>query len=177
MGFLKGMWWWIEDMRDNLFFKDENQLYNITLDRAAFNRMKSYCNIAYPRETGGILIGNYSLDQTTANVLQITQPPKKSKQEKYNFHRSCEGLKEVLDVAWSNDQYYLGEWHYHPDGFENPSSIDIKQMIALAKNSKLKCPEPILIIIGGSRENWRVFVGVFSSNGYKVLKLMNLMCI
>ena len=72
---------------NNLFFQDKNQIYNISLSKVAYEQMLFYCEKANSYETGGILVGNYSLNQTTANILQITEPPKNSKQAKYNFHR------------------------------------------------------------------------------------------
>ena len=80
----------------NLFFQDNSQIYNINLSKEAYEKMLCYCNKAYPYETGGILIGNYSRDQTIANILQITPPPKNSKHARCNFHRGSNGLKKLL---------------------------------------------------------------------------------
>ena len=79
MGFSKVIYWWIKKKMDNLLFQDNSRIYYINLSREAYEQMLLYCNESNPYETGGILIGNYSLDQTTANILQITPPPKKLK--------------------------------------------------------------------------------------------------
>lgn len=155
---------------DNLFFQDKNQIYNIIISKTAYEKMLLYCERANPYETGGILIGNYSLNQATANILQVTEPPKNSKHARCNFHRSSCGLKKLLDAAWDQDQFYLGEWHYHSNASTNPSCTDISQMITLAHNSKLKCPEPILIIVGGHSNNWELFISVFSNKRDTTLK-------
>lgn len=34
---------------------------------------------------------------------------------KCNFRRGSDGLKKFLDTVWNQGQYYLGEWHYHPN--------------------------------------------------------------
>lgn len=148
---------------DNLFFQYKSQIYNINLYKEPYKHMLSYCDKANPYETGGILIGNYSSNQTTANILQITAPPKNSKHAKFNFHRGSSGLKKVLDTAWNQGQYYLGEWHYHPNALAEPSNTDINQMLALSNYRKLKCPEPALIIIGGNSDNWKITISVFSN--------------
>lgn len=146
---------------NNLFFQDKNQIYTIKLKKEVYEQMIFYCNKANLYETGGILIGNYSLKQTTANILQITSPPKNSKYKKCKFHRSSIGLKKILDDAWNQGKYYLGEWHYHPYSSSIPSDVDKKQMIALSQDQKLKCPEPILIIIGGHKENMNISVRLY----------------
>ena len=69
----------------NLFFKDRSQIYNIYLGKETYEQMLGYCSKANPYETGGVLIGNYSHDQTIADILQITPPPKDSKHSKHNF--------------------------------------------------------------------------------------------
>ena len=57
---------------------------------------------------------------------------------------------------WNQGRYYLGEWHYHPNTSSLPSGIDNNQMIKLSRDKKLNCPEPILIIIGGYKDNWSI---------------------
>jgi integrative and conjugative element protein (TIGR02256 family) len=154
---------------DNLFFQDTNQSFSVNLIKEVYKQMIHYCTISNSYETGGILIGDYSSNQITANVLQATPPPKDSRYAKYNFWRGCNGLQRTLDTAWKSGQYYLGEWHYHPNAPAVPSYADISQMFTLSKDKKLKCPEPILIIIGGSSSNWEISINVFTKNGQTAL--------
>jgi integrative and conjugative element protein (TIGR02256 family) len=123
--------------------------------------MLIHCAISNPFETGGILIGNYTPNQLTAHILQITLPPKNSRLSKRAFYRGINGLKGGLDSAWNKGQYYLGEWHYHPNSSAMPSNIDKNQMIGLSQDPKLKCPEPILVIIGGYPDHWSVSARIF----------------
>ena len=146
---------------DNLFFQDSSRIYNINLSNEVYEQMLCYCNKANSYETGGVLIGNYSQNQTMANILQITSPPKNYKHAKCNFRRGSDGLKKLLDTVWNQGQYYLREWHYHPNASSLPSGIDKNQMIRLSQDQKLNCPEPILIIIGGCKDNWKIDVRVF----------------
>jgi len=146
---------------DNLLFQDNNRIYNINLSKEAYEQMLFYCNQANPYETGGVLIGNYSLSQTIANILKITPPPKNSRHAKFSFHRGSRGLKKILDIAWEQGQYYLGEWHYHPNASSRPSNIDRSQMLVLSQDKKLNCPEPILVIIGGYKGNWNINVRLY----------------
>jgi len=169
MEFLKVMRWWIKKKMDNLYFQDTNQSFSVNLIKKAYKQMIHYCATSNPYETGGILIGDYSSNQMIANVLQATPPPKNSKYAKHNFWRGCSGLQRTLDTAWKSGQYYLGEWHYHPNASAVPSNTDVNQMITLSKDKKLKCPEPILIIIGGSSSNWEISINVFLNNGHTAL--------
>ena len=146
---------------DNLLFQDKNQSYSVKFDTKAYEQMLYYCAISNPYETGGILIGNYSSNQAIANILQITPPPKNSSHSKCTFHRGIDGLKRILDLAWDQGQYYLGEWHYHPNASTAPSNIDKNQMIVLSQDQKLKCPEPILIIVGGYQDSWNISARLF----------------
>lgn len=63
--------------------------------------------------------------------------------------------------AWQKQQYYLGEWHYHPNASPKPSALDLKTMVNLSKDEDLGCPEPILLVIGGSSSNWLQYIGVY----------------
>lgn len=149
---------------DNLFFQDKNQSYSVKFNIKAYEEMLCYCAASNPYETGGILIGNYSSNQEIANILQITPSPNDSRHSKYTFHRGINGLKRILDLAWNQGQYYLGEWHYHPNASSKPSETDKNQMIILSQDLKLKCPEPILIIVGGKQDDWNINARIFVKN-------------
>lgn len=155
----------------NLLFQDNDQLYSIKFSENAYIQMLQHCNESTPYETGGILIGNYSFDQRTANIMQITSAPKNSKRSMSRFHRSSNGLREILDAAWNQGQYYLGEWHYHPNGSSLPSSIDKKQMIDLSHAKQLKCPEPILVVVGRSKNIWNISVRLYVNDQEIVMKI------
>lgn len=158
---------------NNLLFRDDNHIYTIRLSGETYEQMIFYSDKANPYETGGVLVGNYSADQTTANIIQITLPPKESRHHKFSFHRRTIGLMQFLDSMWNQGQYYLGEWHYHPNSSPIPSNTDLKQMSTLSKSSKLKCPEPIMIIIGGSTKEWKISAGIYVNDKYISLKCEN----
>lgn len=155
---------------NNLIFKNENYPYTVNLKREVYDEMIYYSGKANPNETGGVLIGYYSADQITASILHITPPPRHSTHQKYSFHRSSTGLKKILDSMWDQGQYYLGEWHYHPNASAEPSNTDLKQMVVISKNKNLKCPEPILIIVGGSSKGWEISASVFTNERCVCLK-------
>lgn len=133
---------------DRLVFNNFDYNISIRISKKALEDLYRFCNEGYPDETGGILIGSY-LDNSIAEVSYITGPTTDSKRKRCNFTRGTKGINKLLDGLWEKGMYYLGEWHFHPDGTSTPSNIDIETMISIARNNKYKCPEPILIIVSG----------------------------
>lgn len=130
--------------------KDDD--FGLRLSANCLNQMIKYCAKSYPRETGGILIGSYNKSRDCAIVGSITGPPKDSKQGRVWFKRGIHGLQKRLEKHWKNNKFYLGEWHFHPDGEPFPSETDKNQLKKIAESGN-SCYEPILIIIGGHPQN------------------------
>jgi integrative and conjugative element protein (TIGR02256 family) len=143
-----------------LIFQNKESTIGIVLPNNIYSQLLDICEASYPLETGGIIIGNYSLDSKWAKITRIVGPQKHSKHNRSSFFRSNYGVKSILDEEWASGNFYLGDWHYHPNYSSSPSHIDIQQMKAFSKNRKLKCPEPILLIIGGKKDNWNINVSV-----------------
>ena len=145
-------------------FQNENEKIGVILDNSHIDEMHRLCKMSFPNETGGVLVGKYSEDLKWAEIHGITGPPFFSKGRRASFYRSNFGLKRILDDAWDDGNYYIGEWHYHPNAASQPSLTDTRQMIKISKNQHLHCPEPIIIIIGGQIDNWNIFVAVVKDN-------------
>lgn len=102
-------------------------------------------------ETGGIIIGYYTVSLQKAIITELSDAPIDSKAGYNWFYRGIKGLKRMLADKWTKrGEYYLGEWHLHPNSSPNPSIIDIKQIKSNARNKEFNCPEPVLLIIGGN---------------------------
>ncbi len=121
--------------------------------------MLRLCAADPERETGGILIGFYSRDFTTAHVVEATSPPRDSKSGPDWFHRGTEGLETMLRKRWDAEPrtHYIGEWHFPTANIPWPSAQDLKQMRAVAQDAKYNCTEPILVIVCPVGENQWVF--------------------
>ncbi|MGD6779371.1 Mov34/MPN/PAD-1 family protein [Sutcliffiella horikoshii] len=154
-------------MSDLKYVNNEGSFGVVITDKMVHDIFEK-CKDAYPNETGGILIGHYSMDLKLAHITIIIGAPRDSKMGKCWFHRGTNGLQRSLDKAWDeHGHYYLGEWHYHPGGAPHPSFHDIKEMKKISKNKNYKCPEPILIIAGNtSFSHWNLGVYVFKQNKY-----------
>lgn len=123
--------------------------FGVVITDKMVNDIFEKCKCSYPNETGGILIGQYSNELKLAHITIVTGAPRDSKMGKRWFHRGTSKLQRILDEAWDEQgDYYLGEWHYHPDGAPEPSFYDIKEMKKISNNKNYNCPEPILIIAG-----------------------------
>lgn len=141
-----------------MIFRYKDFDVRVILEQQHIDSMVSYILTAGINETGGILLGQY-LDTTTATISKIIGPTSDSKSGRYWFVRGVKGLSTLLSKAWKKNEYYLGEWHYHPNGTITPSSQDLVQIKKIAKSNDYKCPEPIMVIIAGNYQSYNV--GVF----------------
>ena len=124
--------------------------YTVTLCSSSLQQIVAECINAGLNETGGILIGSYSADGSTAIVFEATARPADSLAGRTTFQRGTRGLRSLLQTRWKTGKYYVGEWHFHPGGLPEPSSDDFESMKSIAANPNYQCPEPVMIILGGN---------------------------
>ena len=131
----------------------------------------SLCSKAGRLETGGILIGRYNKTHDVAIVTWVCGPPEDSRRGRRQFWRGFRGVQRLLTRLWRKQEYYLGEWHYHPGGPARLSALDIEQMKCIAESTEYHCPEPILILVGDTPPlDWEVVAYVFP-RGQKLARL------
>ncbi len=104
--------------------------------------------VHYPNEFGGILLGRYSDDRKTLNIIE-TILPENFKSTKYSFHRETKDLKGKLEIKFNDTPslYYVGEWHTHPDNPAIPSQIDINAMDEIINHPDVFILNPVLVIL------------------------------
>ena len=141
-------------------YADESGSSQVEIGEEATSAILSLRKLAAGLETGGILIGSYSADGVVARVNEALGPPKDSRSTRTEFMRSPSGLKGILQRRWSSQQYYLGEWHFHPQGRGRPSPQDQRQLAEIGNDGAYACQKPILIVVGGCRTDWRIGVWV-----------------
>ncbi len=151
----------MKDESETLHFREEEFGFMVEFNKDIVNQMLNLCENSFPNETGGILIGKYSIDNSSALIKKITPAPKDSEHKRFSFVRGVAGLESILNKEWKKGRYYLGEWHYHPSASSYPSQKDKNQMLKISQDIDIKCPEPILIIIGGNKENWTINVSMY----------------
>lgn len=143
-------------------FSDVTRRYQVVLTSPALEGLLERGIADWPRETGGVLIGQYNAEHDTATVLQIERPPD-SVGRHTTFRRGRQGLGTLLQQLWQEPQqrFYLGEWHTHPRKSPEPSPTDLSQMREPALRRGFSCPEPVLVILGGDpQSNWSLHVSV-----------------
>lgn len=123
----------------------------VTLAHKTQQDLFKLCRGAHPLETGGIVYGRYSDDGLTATIEGITEQPADSRSGKAWFQRGIAQLQELLNKLWLKNSYYLGEWHFHPDGLAEPSQQDLYSLASIATSPSKQCLTPIMLIVGGSQ--------------------------
>ncbi len=159
-----------------MIFISDDRKFSVEITPTIFAQIKYYSNCANRKETGGILIGKYTDDLSRAIISLVSGPPSDSKSGRTWFIRGINGLRKLLDKCYkSAGSYYLGEWHFHPFASPSPSTQDIQQMLAIAKDRKYNCPEPIMIILGGdpNTNSATLYICVFQRSG-SIIHLSNI---
>lgn len=107
----------------------------------------------YPNEFGGFLVGYYSNNFKTLDITNFILP-KKFKSFPYLFERSAEGVEENFRKLFNYDtkQYYIGEWHTHPNNSSLYSNTDLNAMIDNVNSQSIRISNPVLLIIGVNKE-------------------------
>lgn len=138
--------------------------FGIVLPEEQQECIRRECETANGSETGGILVGTYNDAHDCAFVSEVFGPPEDSKGGRFTFFRGVKGLQGILRRIWKEQRrYYLGEWHFHPGGSPIPSGTDNDQMTSIAQDPLSKCPEPILVILGGNpKADWTIGAFVYT---------------
>lgn len=144
--------------------------FRLHVDAHHVERILDFCAAVGAQETGGVLIGRYNARHDTALVTDVPPPPADSARGRTWLYRGTQGVQRMLERAWGlRKEYYVGEWHFHPFASPTPSRDDYTQMLRIAAAPNWKCPEPVLLIIGGDpRAAWRPHGLITTRTGNRV---------
>lgn len=108
----------------------------------------------FPLETGGILLGYRRLIINVDHwvITAVTGPGPNAKHHRFRFipdddyHR-----KKAVNhfESQGGSEYYLGDWHTHPDGSPDSSWTDRKTLYKNARRAKHTNYRSLMLIIGG----------------------------
>ena len=128
--------------------RTKDGVFGIVIDDVTISQIDRLCMAAGDVETGGIIIGRYSDDRSTAIIVEATSAPTDSRGGRLSFVRGVKGLGGLLRTRWRSKErtYYLGEWHFHPATVIEPSTQDFREMAQIAAAVNYRCKEPILMI-------------------------------
>jgi integrative and conjugative element protein (TIGR02256 family) len=146
-----------------LEFWSEDHRFGFQIAKETMAHILKMCEVSKAHETGGILVGFYTTAHDCAVVTAVSKAPSDSQSGRMRFVRGARGLQRWLEYLWRRKQhYYLGEWHFHPYGFPYPSQTDIERMSRIADTVHYRCPEPVLLIVGGDpTAKWNLKAYVF----------------
>ena len=100
-------------------------------------------------ETGGVLIGyRNAVDEYV--IMRASKSGPNAVRTKTRFEKDEEYCqKQLLDTFYELGEkgLYLGEWHYHPLGGNQPSGLDIKSLTEIAAQDNYRIDKPIMIIL------------------------------
>ena len=146
--------------------KTEHCQFGIRIPLAVLRLVIGWCEDSESHETGGLLIGRYAEGHRVAVITEALSAPADSKGGPTWFVRGIRTVNAKLKWRWNSGRgYYLGEWHFHPGGAPVPSSPDCAQMRSISKSVGYSCPEPVLLIIGGTTPAFDVRSYVFPPGG------------
>ena len=149
-------------MADQEFWSVDRQ-FGMKCPEKVLAHILGACKQSGLNETGGILVGFYEEGLDCAQVTAAASAPSDSQKGRTWFHRGTDGLQLWLNDLWHRKRhFYLGEWHFHPFASPVPSRADIEQMQQIADAPFYRCPEPLLLLIGGDPSaEWVMSVFVF----------------
>jgi len=126
----------------------------ILVRKDAYVLMKKEAAKSQTLETGGVLIG-YITNDGEYIVLRATEPGPNAIRTETFFEKDVEYCQAQLEKAFSeygNKGLYLGEWHYHPQGTNSPSGLDVKSLTQIASEDNYRIDYPIMIILSPKLE-------------------------
>ena len=125
--------------------KDTN--LKLVIDSDVIDKIKDIGTEKYPNEFGGFLLGKYAEDLNTLIITSFLLP-KKYTGHPMSFERSTDGIHNILkELFISKQEYYVGEWHTHPNGSTRYSSTDLNAMKAIAECETVNIKNPVLLIL------------------------------
>lgn len=126
----------------------------IIVDESLINALHEASLLHYPNEFGGLLVGHYSLDKKTVFINQSIFPTE-FKSSRFSFNRGSRGLRRIFNTLFKMkpSQYYIGEWHSHPDGPTTPSGTDLNAFIQITSHNEVYIDNPILLILSVSKSS------------------------
>jgi integrative and conjugative element protein (TIGR02256 family) len=130
-------------------YENYNCIYmnsSIHISKSVLKKIEKATKSHYPKEFGGVFVGFKSnVNFIITNILI----PDEYKNGQTIFIRHPGTLNERLNKIHNLTNgkiQYLGEWHSHPNGPTNPSSIDINAMKEIAKDKNINIDNPLLMI-------------------------------
>ncbi|QIH37005.1 hypothetical protein G6053_07975 [Sphingobacterium sp. DR205] len=135
------------------------------IEQSLIDTLARYGLDQYPKEFGGVLVGYYSDDKRTANIIDSILPID-FKSTETTFERGVAGLKEALEDYYHQNPslVYIGEWHTHPNVAPVPSYTDYNAMRVIVTADSVSIDNPVMIIIGLTEKSAEFAFFIYKEN-------------
>ncbi len=140
--------------------KKQNSPFSFRLSKIGLDFIISESNQKFPKETGGILLGNF--DGKCFYIEKAIGPGLDAEHSLFGFKRNGNFAQAQMDSCIKESSGlvdYIGEWHSHPENI-GPSKTDYNSIRWVANNPKYFISIPILGICQKNGSSWvfRVFI-------------------
>lgn len=126
-----------------------NPEWEVRIRSGIDNELKELLEISKPNETGGILVGLINNNRKIIYITRILKAPSDSVTAPYAFSRGIndvpENIKKIQESTGAMIGY-IGEWHTHPEGHPNLSTMDMLTVQKIKHNLD-KVPMPTFTMI------------------------------
>lgn len=132
----------------------EKHPIEIKISKSAYEKILAEIDASTDIETGGILIGTLNHNQNLI-VRFATGPGPNAKREKFRFEKDIAYCQRILEEKYNqhkSDGVYLGEWHYHAFGSNNPSDIDLLSLHQISQQKNYLTDKPIMLIFSKDKK-------------------------
>lgn len=123
------------------------------------NRQKCWIS----KEIGGQLFAKISGQRITIAVATITQG--KSRRSRFGFFPDRAAERQDVLRYFQQGLHYVGDWHSHPEDYPSPSSVDLREMQDIFRQSRHELSFMILLIVGRTEFPAGLYVGAVTHNG------------
>lgn len=125
--------------------------WTVLISATLFEALRTARAQKLPRETGGVLLGDFDIERRQIYLGTALPSPRDSEETATSYVRGSFGLQDAVDEARRKTLdmlQYVGEWHSHPDGAGvDPSEHDKALYAHLAREMEIEGYPPIMVIV------------------------------
>lgn len=111
-----------------------------------------------PLETGGVLLGWSDPTDHEFVVCEMVGPGPRARHRHTRFVPDARWQRERIAELYASSGRtlrYLGDWHSHPGGGEQPSRRDERTARRIARARAARALRPLMLILADSGTTWR----------------------
>lgn len=129
----------------------------VWVERGLLRRFAREADLAFPDETGGILLGWRNGGDVVVRDVVDAGP----RAERWATGMRPDAAYQAAEVTTAFEASdgaitYLGDWHSHPRTAASVSGRDRKTLRNIASDADAECPEPLMLIVGGGEPGWEL---------------------